>query len=199
MQNLLRLSFFLSALVFTKQLSAQHQHRNAIGLRLGEPAGLTFKKFFPNQNAFELVLGTAASSWSHNYYANSFDTYTAYKAFNYRSHRVQNSLYLQARYLLHNDIYIEGLIGKLDWYWGLGGLLKTARIEYRYQERQSPFRDYRDTRTDLDFGPEVIIGMEYRFENIPLSVFGEISLFFELADRPFVFRAFSGAGVRYHF
>jgi hypothetical protein len=190
----------LSILFIVTITSSIAQRSNSLGIRLGEPYGFTYKKYFSEKSAFEAIVGTAFRSWNHNYYVNAFDHVSEYDGFVYRSHDIRNTLYIQGRYLVHNDIYIERLTGKLDWYWGLGVVLKTARVTYRYAERQPPFRDdFRDTRIDLDLGPEGILGMEYRFQNIPISVFGELGFFLELADRPLAFRILSGAGVRYRF
>lgn len=172
---------------------------HGIGLRLGEPMGISYKMYMQNNQALEFGLATAGSTWSRNYYKNSFDDYSRYDGNRYVSHKVENTIYLQGRYLLHYDIQIEGMVGDLDWYWGLGAVLKSARVRYNYQENIAPFRSFTDTRTDIDFGPEGIAGMEYTFEQIPVALFGEVSLMFELADRPATLRAFAAAGVRYNF
>jgi hypothetical protein len=77
-------------------------------------------------------------------------------------------------------------------------LLKFANVDYRYRNRDTGVL-VRDSRTDIDLGPEGILGMEYTFEDIPLTIFGEFSLMVEFADRPGAFRGFSGAGARYNF
>jgi hypothetical protein len=41
--------------------------------------------------------------------------------------------------------------------------------------------------------------MDYIFEDIPLELFGEVSILTELADRPLTFRAFGGVGARFRF
>jgi hypothetical protein len=88
------------------------------------------------------------------------------------------------------------MMGKLQWYWGIGGLIKMARVDYRVKKI-----DVVTTRsqTDIDIGPEGILGMEYTFEDVPLTIFGEFSLFVEIVDRPAALRGMSGVGVRYNF
>ena len=51
---------------------------------------------------------------------------------------------------------------------------------------------------DIDIGPEGMIGMEYTFEDVPITVFGEVSLMLELVDRV-TLRPFTGVGARYRF
>ena len=169
-----------------------------IGLRLGYPMGITYKKYLPRNKAIEFGLGTLAPGWTQgHYYENSFHDFDKYEGLDYRSHRVQSTIYLQGRYLFQNDIHIEGMMGKLEWYWGIGGMLKFASIEYRYQDDLGP--DIYKTASDIDIGPEGIIGMEYTFEQVPITIFGELSLMIEILDRPGIPRGFSGVGGRYNF
>jgi hypothetical protein len=76
-------------------------------------------------------------------------------------------------------------------------LLKFAKVNYTYELPTDA--QQHDSRTDIDFGPEAIAGMEYTFDDIPLTLFGEVSVLLEFADRPLTFRAFSAAGVRFNF
>ena len=174
--------------------------KQGIGLRIGNPLGLTYKRYLPNDRAFEFGIGTAPPGWNKNYYENSFydlDQYEDYRS--YRSHKVNSTVYFQGRYLFQYNIPVEGMVGKLDWYWGAGALLKFAGVQYTYQENDAPGPDSKDTRTDIDFGPEGIAGMEYTFDHIPLTLFGEVSVLLEFADRPLTFRAFGAAGARFNF
>jgi hypothetical protein len=173
---------------------AQHQ---GIGVRLGDPMGLTYKMYFRDKKAIEFGLGSASPGWHRNYYEKSFEARDQYKDSRYRSHSVQSTIYLQGRYLLHHDIHIEGMEGKLDWYWGVGGLLKFSKVKYRFQNVENALVES-DTRNDVDFGPEGIGGMEYEFQDVPVTIFGEVSLMLELVDRP-TLRPFAGIGARYNF
>jgi hypothetical protein len=158
--------------------------------------GITYKKYLPQNRAVEFGLGTLTSGWYNQYYENSFSRYKRYDGYHYLSHNVSSTVYLQGRYLFHTDIHIEGMMGELDWYWGLGGMLKFANIDYRYRNENEEI--VRDTRTDIDLGPEGILGMEYTFEDVPITIFGEFSLMMEFADR-LALRGFSGVGGRYNF
>lgn len=174
--------------------AAQHQ---AIGLRLGEPLGITYKRYLPANRAVEFVLGTAPKDWSRNYYSNSFEQ--RYDDYDHVSHDVNSVLYLQGKYLFHNSISAEGVEGKFTWYWGPGLLLKSARVEYRYRdENRIDNRVYQKDRTDIDFGPEIVGGIEYTFEDAPISVFGELEFLLELTDRTTV-RLLGGVGARFNF
>lgn len=190
----------LVALIPTAQ--AQHDDTpNSIGLRLGDPIGISYKRYLRNSRAVEFVLGSGANGWYGRYYKDSFDHFSRYDNDRYLSHRVESTVTVLGRYLFHHNIAMEGPAseGTLDWYWGLGGMLRTAKVRYHYQENFAPFLVKNDTRNDITFGPEAIIGMEYTFEDIPLTLFGEFSLLIEIADRPGAVK-FSGAtGARFNF
>ncbi|HLT81618.1 MAG TPA: hypothetical protein VKZ86_11335 [Cyclobacteriaceae bacterium] len=183
----------LAVLVCSTAWSQDH----SLGLRLGDPIGATYKRQVGNNRAVEFILGTAPKEWRRDYHRKSFYEYSKYDGFNYISHRLDNPVYLQARYLLHYDIPVEGMEGNLQWYWGAGGMLKFGKIEYHYRERPPNNGTRRDVRNTIDFGPEGIGGVEYTFEDTPLNVFGEVSLLLEIADRPLTFQVFGAVGARF--
>lgn len=173
--------------------------KQSVGLRVGDPIGVTYKRYTHTNKSVELIFGTAPTSWRRNYHKNSFYEYSKYDGFTYRSHKLDNPVYLQARYLLHYDIPVEGMEGQLQWYWGLGGMLKFGKVEYRYHEGPPANNPRTDVRNTLDFGPDGIAGVEYTFEDIALNVFGEVSLLLEIADRPLTFQVFGAVGARFIF
>lgn len=176
MKNLL-----LTLLIFIS-VSAWAQHQS-IGLRIGDPSGVTYKRYLSNSShAFEFTLGSAQPGWNQSYYKNSFDEYDRFDNDIYQAHSVESTLYLQARYLKQYPFPVEGVEGDFEWYWGVGALFKVAKVNYRFRDENSFLQ--RDVVTDIDFGPEVPLGLEYTFEDLPLTVFGEVSLVIELADRP---------------
>jgi hypothetical protein len=179
--------------------TVSHAQKHGIGLRLGDPVGVTYKNYLNKNHSVEAIIGSASPDWHWGYYQRSFENYPRYDNDRYVSHRVLSTLSLQARYLVNYNISIDGMVGKLDWYWGLGALLKSANVRYTFQDFSGNFPVRTDTKYDIDLGPEGIIGLEYKFEDIPVSVFGETSLMIELVDRPGAVRIFGGAGVRYNF
>jgi len=191
MKNLL-----LVFLIFIS-LSAAAQHQ-AIGLRIGDPSGITYKRYLSNSShAFELGIGSAQPNWNKSYYQNSFDEYDKFDNDIYQNHSIESTLYLQGRYLKQYPFPIEGVEGDFEWYWGIGALLKVAKVNYRYRDINN--NTYRDVVTDVDFGPEVPLGMEYTFEDVPLTIFSEVSMVFELTDRPGTLLLKGAIGIRYNF
>jgi hypothetical protein len=193
---MLRISFTTIAIIISISAFSQRQ---AFGLRVGDPVGITYKRYIQSDKAVEFIFGTASPNWRKEYFKKSFYEYDKYDGFTYQSHKLSNPVYLQGRYLFHNHIPAEEMEGKLEWYWGVGAMLKIGKIEYRYREGAPDNSPKTDIRNTLDFGPDGIAGIEYTFEDIPLNVFGELSVLVELADRPFVLQVFGGVGARFIF
>jgi len=191
--------WIMAAVLGLFSLNAARGQDRSLGLRLGYPLGLSYKAYVQSNHAVEFIVGTAPGSWSSNYYENSFDKYNDFKNFSYLSHHVRSTLYLQGRYQFQYDIPVDGMVGKLDWYWGAGAVLKFASVQYQYNTNEPPKNPYDQTVTDVDFGPEFMGGMEYTFEDVPITLFGEVSVMIELANRPFIFRGFAGVGGRLRF
>ena len=166
-------------------------------MRIGNPLGLTYKRYLPNDRAFEFGIGTLRPDGIKTIIRIRSVILTAMIITLYRSHTVKSTVYLQGRYLFQYDIPVEGMVGKLGWYWGGGAMLKFATVNYKYELLM--MLQELDNRTDIDFGPEGIAGMEYTFDDIPLTIFGEVSVLLEFADRPLTFRAFAAAGARFNF
>jgi hypothetical protein len=189
---------FYCFLIVIVSLSVQAQRKdNQLGLRVGEPMGITFKRFVSEKTALEFIAGTASKEWSADYYRISFPRYDEFKGYTYRNHKVGDVYYLQARFLVQKPINIEGIPGAFDWFWGIGLIGKRAEVEYRFIDE---FRDSGSMKIiDYDFGQESIIGLEYTLEQIPLSMFVEFSLSFEFYNHFPSFRGYSGIGLRLHF
>ena len=185
--------FFVSVAAF-----AQNGPTKSVSLRLGIPLGLSYQVYTGKKDHFEFVLGTASPSWSNHYYINSFNTFSKYKNFKYLDHTVKGTTYLQARYLKDFAVPTTGMQGSLTWYCGIGALFKVAKVNYTYTNVDAIPPTQRDKHTDIDFGPEAILGSEYWLEDTPFSFFGEGSVMFEVFDRQ-TGRLFGAVGVRYHF
>ncbi|MCZ8353428.1 MAG: hypothetical protein O9340_01750 [Cyclobacteriaceae bacterium] len=193
MKNILLL---IISITVSYTLRAQHQ---SIGLRIGDPTGVTYKKYLANSvGAIELGFGTVSPEQNSRYYRKSFQHYKQFDGKNYFNHRVNSTLVLQGRYLFQNPWELQGS-GKYEWYWGVGALMKIANIDYRYTETNGNGTIFKEDKTDLDLGLEIPLGMEYTFEDAPITLFGEFGLMLELTDRPGIFQLKGALGVRYNF
>lgn len=178
---------------------AQNYPTQSVSLRLGVPIGITYKGYFGKKEALEFGIGTTSQYWAKQYYINSFNAYSKYRNFKYVDHNVQSTIYLQGRYLKDFPIPTSGMEGNLNWYCGAGAVIKIARLSYTYQDVDAIPVTQVSQHTDIDFGPEGILGAEYWMEDVPFSFYGEASAMLELADRIGSGRFFLAVGARYHF
>lgn len=179
-------SFFalLLALGFTTVNAQQKQW--AIGLRLGEPTGLSVKKYFGKSNALDLSLG----GWGYVYGGRN----RAYRD-GYRS----GGVVLMANYLWQKPI--KNAKG-LQWYYGLGGQLSSTRYYYDYDwdKRGNINYNYDGAyRNNVALGLTVPIGLEWFIPNSPISLFGDVTGYVELFPAPFWINLQGGLGGRFNF
>jgi hypothetical protein len=187
---------FLSLLLLVS-FSGFSQHHQGVGIRLGEPIAVTYKRYLPANKALEFMLGTAPTRFAKSYYSNSFEE--RYDDYDYVSHSLRNIIYIQGRYQFHYQIPTDGIEGKLDWYWGIGAAFKSASASYRYVDESLITQEvFELRRTDIDLGPEGMLGLEFTMQNAPFTVLAEMSTFLELADRTTV-RVLAGIGIRANF
>jgi hypothetical protein len=147
-----------------------------IGLRGGEPSGISIKKYM-GKNAWELNVGrTYWGGWSNKYYKN--DSYQG------------NAISIQLHYLFQRPF--SGVKG-LDWYAGLGG--QYVNHTYKYKADKNNWYEY----TDTDLGADFVIGLEYNFPDVPFAIAFDTGLFMELYDNAFYSRGTGGLAIRYNF
>ena len=158
--------------------TAQAQFNNwAVGFRLGEPSGLNVRKYFGDNHAFDLNVGTFGGL-----YANT----RSYRRGFYRN----VGLVIQGHYLWHGNV---GQFEALRYYYGVGGQLGSRRY----------FPDnLRGQRTNyvnnISLGGSGVAGLEYFLPNKSASVFLEAGLYAELIPQPLFFNAQSGVGLRFN-
>lgn len=193
MKKILLLAFLVIPIVAFSQ-------EDGIGLRLGEPLSITYKKFIDDQFAIEAMIGRGGSNGA-NYYRRAFENRPATPNAFYASHAATSGLSINLRGLLHEDITDELNIseGYLLGYVGAGAQLRSIGVSYAYTDPSISTVIFRDDRRNIDFGLEALGGAEYYFNDLPISVFAEIGLFMEVLDRFGHLRLQGGIGVRYLF
>lgn len=188
----------LAGFVLTgNQVQAQY-YNQGIGLRIGDPLGISYKAYLQNSSAVEFVVGTTSRNRHNTYYKETFKHRDKYEDYTYFDHDVRFTLALMGRYLRHES-FPANVEGRLDWYYGGGAQLRISNVEYSYFKNNQTSMTSTDELTNVDFGPEGILGVEYELQDYPVVGFAEVSLFMELVDRPLIFRAFGAVGVRYAF
>lgn len=190
--------------VLVAMLPAPLMAQWGIGFRLGDPSGLTVKKYWSG-HAFEASLGRTHLFRNNGYYHDHYDHWYTDQHFDHVAHeflsyRASPALGLQLHYLVQKDVRNAG---DLDWYYGFGGQVRSQQFYYDYRYKPAPGPEWvvvRDERvTEVDLGLDGVIGLEYNFNNAPVSIFADLTLFMELVDDPFVFRPQGGFGARFRF
>jgi hypothetical protein len=123
-----------------------------LGIILGEPTGITAKHWLDRTTAID-----AAVAWS----------FVDGGAF-----------HIHADYLLHNFNLISVESGKLPFYYGIGGRIKTL--------------------SDVNLGVRVPLGLSYIFTDVPVDIFLEIVPLLDLIPKT-NFRLNAAIGSRYYF
>jgi hypothetical protein len=178
-----------------------HAQESGLGIRLGEPLSITYKHFLDDRISIEGMFGRAGAN-SVNYYQRSFDNRRPNPNAFYAGHAISSPLSVQVRMAIHEDItdFLDISQGYLLGYAGVGAQIRSVNVSYNYTVPVSTGTAiFRDSRKNIDFGPEIFTGMEYYFDELPINIFTEVGLFMELIDRFAHLRIQGGIGIRYIF
>lgn len=176
----MRKSLLILTFVFLGWLAssntAQAQYNNwSVGFRIGEPSGVNIRKYFGDNHAFDLNIGT---------FGGLYGTNRSYRAGVYKS----VGLSVQGHYLWHKAFTkSESIRG----YYGFGGQINTRRYY--------PPRLNGEYEKALSLGGSGIAGLEYFPTGKPYSFFLETGLYVELLQAPFFLNLNTGLGLRYNF
>ena len=179
--------------------------QKGIGVRLGDPSGITFKTY-NGDNALEFSIGRTHLVGKGFYNDHFFKWYSdaafGYKDYNLISSDISTPIGMHVHYLIHQDWFASDLDG-LQWYYGFGGQFRFQSFShsYRYKLEGNSSWFYAETKkvTDIDFGGDGVLGAEYEFKDVPVRVFIDLTLFMEIVDDPFRFWFQAGIGGRYMF
>lgn len=173
--TLLTIAFFF-AFLFVSQTALGQYNNWAFGFRLGEPSGVNVRKYFGDNHAFDLNIGT---------YGGLYGTTRDYRSGRYKS----IGLSVQGHYLWHDRLFGgEALRG----YYGFGGQINSRRY---YPDRLSAINEYEST---ISLGGSAVAGLEYFVPNKQYSVFAELGLYAEVIPAPLFLNVSSGIGIRFN-
>lgn len=194
-------------LLLSLQGAAQSSGTIGLGVKAGDPTGLSVKFYRPTA-AIELVVGRpyyfSSRYYDRGYYDTRFYKYDKYKVgyYTFDNYRVYNPLAVQLHFLKSKAT--KGT-KELKLYYGGGPQLRAYKVEYyyRYRDYYGPkgndfvWRTGADTYTNIDLGLDGAFGMEYTFSDLPISLFADVNLFLEIVDE-FNLGLQGGLGVRYN-
>ncbi len=184
---------------------------HGLGFKLGDPFGATYKYYAGKNFSVALDFGKPASGLYNRYfrekfedYGVEFDTLSDNAALNYSSHKVTNDLVGEIKLLYSLD---AGKISPgLQLYAGVGWQWKSTKLKYFYfYNLRTPnggeiANEFRSTdRTRLTMGPQLVLGIEYAYFQIPISAFMEVEFFSDIQADPGWQHFEGGVGLRYVF
>ena len=151
-KQLIAFSFVIVLLGVSRPALAQYNNW-AVGFRLGEPSGINVRKYFGDNRAFDLNVGTFGGLYGNR---------RAYRQGAYKS----VGLSIQGHYLWHTRLFgKESLRG----YYGFGGQINRRKY-YPDNISTQPV----DFITETSLGGSAVGGIEYFPDGKPFSVFLEI-------------------------
>ncbi len=175
MRRLFLLSILFAGLALPHRAAAQYNNW-AFGLRLGEPSGINIRKYFSENHAFDLNVGTYGGL-----YGNVRD---------YRSGRYKSVGYMvQGHYLWHNRVLGND---NLRGYYGFGGQVNSRPY---YPDQFSATNAYVST---ISLGGSAVAGLEYFVPDKPYSFFLELGVYAEVIPAPLFLNVNTGLGIRFN-
>lgn len=193
--NFLFVSHAFSQETDLPELTRRHNFWSA-GFKFNNPSGITIKKYF-NNKAIEITAGMT-KPWKHRYYYQmeykedlQKNGYT-YSGYNY----IYRPLALQIHYLVHNRTDLMGF----SWYYGFGAQVRSSSYYYYYSYTDgNNVLQGRKRRESIGLGGDAVLGIEYIFNSIPLTIFYDANIYMEAFRHPFYTKVQSGLGIRYNF
>jgi len=171
-----------------------------VGIKVGDPVGITYKLYFLERFAIEILGGYTTSGLYADFIRDQFAEDNP--DYEYLGHENRFSPTGQFRILVHNPLP-AGITGEagVDWYIGGGIDVKTIKTEYTFETGSDPsdFMIDSTVETYVLVGPEAVLGFEYVIPNMPITAFAEGGVFFDLSGNLSGPQLQGGLGVRYNF
>jgi hypothetical protein len=177
-----------------------------IGVKLGDPFAITYKFYTSEKFGVAIDFGKTASGLYNHYFRGKFTQYAASDTFSsneaslqYLSHKVKSDLVGEVKFLYH--INAKKISPGLQAYLGAGWEWKNTRLQYDYlyDNGLSENEFGRFKRNRLTMGPQLVIGIEYAYFQIPVCAFIEMEYFTDIQADPGWQRFEGGIGLRYIF
>lgn len=176
------------------------------GIKLGDPFAATYKFYATEKFAVAIDFGKTASGLYNRYFRGKFtqyvesDTLDSNEAsLDYLTHKVKSDLIGEVKFLYHIDA--KKVSPGLQLYLGGGWEWKNTKLQYDYLYNNGIDENEfgRFERGRLTMGPQLVIGIEYAYFQIPVSAFMELEHFTDIQADPGWQRFEGGIGLRYIF
>jgi len=175
----------------------------SIGLRLGEPMGITLQKH-TNQNTWEINIASSILKEENAYYKRfeNFckDRHPFSTNFEYLDYGTSPRLSISGHYFLETRM---PEVNNLFLYYGAGLQFRFHNYYYRYRYVIYGETDWiepiKKNIPDFDFGTDLILGINYKPHDSRYIIYCEANVFIEFVDNPILGWGQAGLGVRYLF
>ncbi|HSI91792.1 MAG TPA: hypothetical protein VK927_11795 [Adhaeribacter sp.] len=195
-----RIYILAAVLLVSGTAFAQKPGTIGLGIKAGDPTGLS-AKFYQSSFDIELVVGRPYY-FSSRYRSNSYYNTRFYKIDKFSNKYYKFGYYESANPLAIQVHFLKTKATKtakeLKWYYGGGPQLRAHRVEYFYYDDRYKNVYYSEVVTNIDLGLDGVVGLEYTFSDIPISIFADVNLFVEILDEPLHLGLQGGLGVRYN-
>jgi len=156
------------------------QYNNwAVGFQLMEPSGVNVRKYFNDNKALDLAVGTYGLFYGRD---------RAYRKGNYSN----AGLSVRGTYLWHSALFKSE---QLRGYYGFGAQLNSRR--YYFESRNTP--GVQEFSNNISIGGVGLTGLEYFVPSSRLSFFLEAGIYVELVPALLFLHPQGGVGVRANF
>jgi hypothetical protein len=176
----LLLVFCAAVLLCGVSTTSQAQQKDwAIGIRLGEPAGLNVKKYIGKSNALDINIGAYGNFYGQRAYKDGY---------------WRKGAAVMVNYLWQKQI--PGAKG-LQWYYGLGG--QVGFRKYYWWDKSRYNYEYYAEETRVSLGITGMIGLEWFIPKAPISLFVDATPYIEIVPSVFGINFQGGIGGRLNF
>lgn len=170
-----------------------------IGFRAGDPFALTYKLYATKWLAFSIDGGISAYGLYKDRYKELYVNSPQADSLTYLNHQVQKDVSFSGKV----SFYQEGpkFMKGLDIYAGFGWQMRFAEILYGHNEDLgNGINEFGTSTSQYDYmGPEVHLGLEYAYFDLPMSAFLEANVFYDITYQPTFIKFQFGIGIRYIF
>jgi hypothetical protein len=170
-----------------------------IGIKVGDPFALTYKLYLTEWLAFNIDGGITPAGLYSKRYQELFNTLPEADTLTYINHQVNRDTYIAAKVSFYGKP--PKFLKNIDYYVSFGWQMHYVDVLYGWEDEVSITENLFGTFTKtLDYmGPEVGIGIEYSYFNLPMSAFVEIDWMYDMINQPTFIRFQGGIGLRYVF
>lgn len=171
-----------------------------IGVKIGDPFAATYKLYATPWLAVSVDAGFGTYGLYQNQYADFFNNFPQADTVTYFNHRVKNDTYIAFKLSFYNEVP-KFLLKNFDYYISLGWQFRYATIQYGFNTNINPTETIFGSFTgQVDYmGPEIGLGIEYSYFDLPIAAFFELNGMYNIMTSPEFFKLQGGVGLRYIF